>query len=409
MISKETESQLHDLYYTQGNFFGRDKLHALAKSRGIKVTYRDLLDWLSRQEVHQVYMRTTKTTNIQSTVLSRPHEQIGIDLIDMQNFQIDGYNYILTGIDLFSKKVYAVPMKSKAEKDVIPAMKKLLKQVGTVKSIRSDRGSEFVSAKFKQLLKDNNIVQLLSKAAAPQSNGNIERTNGIIKRMIRMSMKVKGDTFNWAKELSNLINNYNSSMNTVTKQIPNQLDKLNINDKKLRAQDRKLLDNVKGKISKSVLSKREGLEKKFEKGDRVRIKLDAEDRPRSGELWSKQIYTIYQAVKPTSAYSSPWYRLKDQTGAIVGTRYYTNDLQKIGSVQNAIDEPEKYEISKIVRPLMRDGEPHLEIAWKGYRSASSNTIEPRANILKDAPKLLKHWEAEHEVKWYKNGRFAWNE
>ena len=203
MISKESESQLHDLYYTQGNFFGRDKLHALAKSRGIKVTYRDLLDWLSRQEVHQVYMRTTKTTNIQSTVLSRPHEQIGIDLIDMQNFEIDGYNYILTGIDLFSKKAYAIPMKSKAEKDMIPAMKKMLTQIGAVKSIRSDNGSEFISAKFKKLLKDNNITQLLSKPAAPQSNGTIERTNGIIKRMIRMSMKVKGDTFNWGKELSN--------------------------------------------------------------------------------------------------------------------------------------------------------------------------------------------------------------
>ena len=88
---------------------------------------------------------------LQSTVLNKPHEQIGIDLIDMSNYLYDNYKYILTGIDLFSKKANGLALKDKSQKEINKAIKEIIKE-SQPKSIRSDNGSEFISKDFKKIL-----------------------------------------------------------------------------------------------------------------------------------------------------------------------------------------------------------------------------------------------------------------
>jgi len=73
-------------------------------------------NWLAKQELHQRFQQANKTKDIQHTVLEDPHKQIGIDLVDMQNYEYDGYKYILTAIDLFSKKAYAIALRDKEAK-----------------------------------------------------------------------------------------------------------------------------------------------------------------------------------------------------------------------------------------------------------------------------------------------------
>ena len=130
--------------------------------------------------LHQLYMPSEESKELQSTVLNKPHEQIGIDLRDMSNYNFDNYKYILKAIDLYSKKSYARALKDKSQKEINKAIKEILKE-SQPKSIRSDNGSEFISKDFKKILHDNNIKQVLSTPGLPQSNGNIERFNGILK------------------------------------------------------------------------------------------------------------------------------------------------------------------------------------------------------------------------------------
>jgi IS30 family transposase len=56
----------------------------------------------------------------------------------------DGYSYIVTCIDVFSRKGYAVPMKTKSKIDVINAFKFIFKS-NKPDYITSDKGSEFMS------------------------------------------------------------------------------------------------------------------------------------------------------------------------------------------------------------------------------------------------------------------------
>ena len=92
-------------------------------------------------------MPSEESKELQSTVLNKPHEQIGIDFIDISNYNYDNYKYILTTIDLFSKKAYSKALKDKSQKEINKAIKQIFKEYKP-KSIRSDNGSEFISKEF---------------------------------------------------------------------------------------------------------------------------------------------------------------------------------------------------------------------------------------------------------------------
>ncbi len=397
-ISALAEKQLFDLYYKQHNYFGRDKLYKLCVSKKIDISRRQVLDWLNKQEIHQLHAPTFLSTNIQHTILKKPGKQIGIDLIDMQNYVNDGYHYILTGIDLFSKKAYARPLKNKTGKATAQAMQNIIKKdIKSVSSIRSDNGSEFISEEFKSMLAKNKIRQVLSLPGKPQSNGNIERFNSTLKRLLRMAMR-STQSNDWPNLLKVIIENYNNTEARVTGQVPNKLDK---------SEDKGILSEVKNNISKSVLSKRDKDIVKFKPGDKVRIKLDEDDRERSGETFSKQIYTVDKIQRPKSTVSSAAYVLKLQ-GKVIKQKFYNNDLLLIPVVHNSIDEPEKYEVSKIVRPVTHNKKPAYLIKWLNYPN-SENTIEPRDQLLDDIPKLVEQYEKKHNVKFHKDGKFTYEE
>ena len=103
----------------------------------------------------------------------------------------------------------------------------------------------FIDNKFKSILEDNNIKQILSLAHKPQSNENIENFNKTLKKLIKMYLyneKIK----NWPDILPELINNYNYSYNFATKEAPDYIIKeyndihnnIKTNNLKQRTQDK---------------------------------------------------------------------------------------------------------------------------------------------------------------------------
>jgi len=226
LLSAEQEDILYDLYYNKSFTFGRDRLYKYLQEHypKEKISRRMVYNWLAKQELHQRFQQSNKTKDIQHTVLEDPHKQIGIDLVDMQNYEYDGYKYILTAIDLFSKKAYAIALRDKEAKTVTKAMEILIKnEIHYVSSIRSDNGSEFIAQDFKDLLDKYEIKQVLSLAGKPQSNGQIENFNKTLKRALIIGMKINknGD---WVSLLPRVVNNFNESIHYTTKRKPNDLD-----------------------------------------------------------------------------------------------------------------------------------------------------------------------------------------
>ena len=329
-ISLETVEKLNNLYYEQKNFFGRDRLYKLALSRNIDVTRAQVMEWLKSQELYQRFKRTEASTTVKATVLKHPNIQIGIDLIDMQNKQYKGYNYILTAIDLFSKKAFACAMKNKTDGETAKCMKKILKQTSgssQIKSIRSDNGPEFKGSMFTKLIKEKNIKHIFSLPYKPQSNGNIERFNGTLKRLINQVLKYNNSQ-DWVSVLDELVDNYNNTIHDTTKITPNDVDDADL--KQIRSRIKKKVEN---KMHEADI---------LNVGDKVRIKvIDQKD----GTNWSRQLYTIAQVYRPRKSVSKVQYVLEGDN-----KKYYYNDLQKIVEINNSFDEEKQYEISKIVKP-----------------------------------------------------------
>ena len=87
----------------------------------VKVSRRQVWDWLKSREIHQLNNKHQRTKNIKSTLLNAPYRVLAIDLVDLQNFEKNGYNYLFNGVDLFSRFVYSIPMKTKLDKSALEA------------------------------------------------------------------------------------------------------------------------------------------------------------------------------------------------------------------------------------------------------------------------------------------------
>jgi transposase InsO family protein len=373
-LLKEQRELLRHIYYDEKFMFGRDKLFAYISANFplYEITRRQIQLWLNEQEIHQLYYKPKKrqTTNI--VKYTKANQAIAIDLIDLTAREINGFCWIFTAIDLYSRKAYAEAMKNKEAKTVLNTFKKLHNKIDNFAVLRSDNDTNFTSNIFKQYIKENGIHHIFSKPYTPQSNGCIERFNGTLKRMIFKVIKLGNNE--WNKYLQILVENYNKSQHRITKNIPaTNESKANIGGVEK--------EKTKNKILKI--------------GQQVR-KLENQDNPdhyKGKETYSKKIYIITSVFKSRKYNTATQYTINDETGK----KYFLSDLLAINTVHHKIQE--EYKVSKLIRPLVTNGKRFYVVKWAGYKNT---TIEPRRVLIKDIPKIVKRFEERNAVKWQKN-------
>src|SRR2546428_14120488 len=109
---------LSEIYYNPSNPAGYGGVSALSKESGIAL--KSVEEWLKKQSAYTLHKPARKR------YMTRPYRTSGInhlwqvDLADMQPYakDNDGYRYIMTVIDVFSRKGWAEPIKTKKFVDV---------------------------------------------------------------------------------------------------------------------------------------------------------------------------------------------------------------------------------------------------------------------------------------------------
>ncbi|KAK8694819.1 hypothetical protein V6N13_072363 [Hibiscus sabdariffa] len=102
-----------------------------------------------------------------------------------------GYQYFITFTDDFSRYgyIYLMRHKSKALEKFKEFKNEVQNQHGkSIKALRSDRGGEYLSQDFDELLKECGIVSQLTPPGKPQWNGVSERSNRTLLDMVRSMM-----------------------------------------------------------------------------------------------------------------------------------------------------------------------------------------------------------------------------
>jgi len=381
-LTKEHLQILNKEFYDNLNFFGRDKLFNMLRTKygDESPSRRQISDWLSQQEVNQLYAPSKGTAKTFKSSMTTPNKILAMDLVNMEKFQVRGYKYLFNAVDMSSRYNYSVALKNKTDAEVLNGFKKIYNKSKT-HAVRSDNGSEFINKKFTDYLEKNGIKQILGEAGKPQSNGLIERANATIKELIQKSIEIN-PKFDWVQNLDKLIENINNSNHRITGYTPNEIQNAFKNDDNIvleSARDKELKIK-KGNISKEV----------FEKGDLVRLHQPSD---KTRQVWSNEIYEIERVYKPKKSYSVYEYKVEG-----LKDRFKEEELLKVvGDPQNKIEKVQKFVISKLVKPVIKDNKEYYEVQWKGYRET---TLEPRDALLEDVPKMVNLYEKKNNIKFY---------
>jgi len=291
-------------YYAKGVVVGRDILYDHLKRFHPNVfDSRDAIgDWLKHQEVNQLFQKQKKPKVVSSFVPISPFHSLSLDLIDKtntpglilnsKNMVVGKYTFILIIVDNFSRYMWAYPLKRKTTEVAAEAIRDFFNDLQTnwflpprtIKYIQMDNGSEF-KKEFMQAIRNEGIKINKTIPYMPQSNSIVERSNGIIKRIINKLIYIHDDKryYKWADYLDQAVQIYNSTINSSTKRTPNSAIMMNHVD-----EFNEIISNVKEKSLKPA-----PFQSNYALGQKVRLripkgKLDKFDKPN----WSDEIYII---------------------------------------------------------------------------------------------------------------------
>ena len=193
---------------------GQDKLYRQIHEKYVGISRQDVMNFLKQQESWQLWAKVVKNKVSYPIVAKHPNHIWQMDLIVFENTPDQGYKYILTIIDLFSKFLRAYPLKNK-EAETIEAQLRSVFSTIKPRILQNDNGSEFTNNLVVNLMKEKGIRQAFSKAYTPQSQEQIERVNQTIKGLLYRNFIQTGRK-KWVNALPLVVENLNQSIHSTT-------------------------------------------------------------------------------------------------------------------------------------------------------------------------------------------------
>ncbi|KAK0572613.1 hypothetical protein LWI29_034271 [Acer saccharum] len=129
---------------------------------------------------------------LQSITSPWPFAMWGIDLIGPMPTATGGAKHAIVAMDYFTKWVDAEPLVHITEANTISFVKKnILYRFGIPNTIITDNGTQFDGRKFRELCEKYGINNYYASPAHPQTNGQIEAVNKIIKHNLKAKLATK--------------------------------------------------------------------------------------------------------------------------------------------------------------------------------------------------------------------------
>ena len=132
----------------------------------------------------------------------------------------EGYDTVLVVIDRLTKMSHFIPCKKSldARQFATLFLKEIVRLHGIPRDVITDRGSLFTSDLWKKTTEKLGIERRLSTAFHPQTDGQTERTNGILDQYLRVYVNYQQD--NWNELLPMAEFAYNNSYQETIKTTP---------------------------------------------------------------------------------------------------------------------------------------------------------------------------------------------
>lgn len=307
--------------------------------------------WLSSQDTYTLHRKVVKKFKRRKVIVSGMEDQLQADLIDMSKFKRsnDGYSLILSIIDVFSKKAWAVPLKTKSGIEVSEAFSNLLKkQLKNFRVLQVDKGREFLNKHVKDILQKYD-VDLFTTENEDIKASVVERWNQTIQNKIYRWFTKTGNK-RWIEILPKLTDSYNSTPHSATKIAPNDVSYENE-------------ELVWNRLYQSPIKKPH--KAMYKLGDTVRIAKHRTIFEKGYTAnWSVEIFTVTDILNT----NPPTYRIEDGYGKEILGTFYREELQKVDVVDHFI-------IEQIVRKRKSGDHTEYLVKWKDYPSKYNSWIK----------------------------------
>jgi len=209
MTEEDNAEILHRIYYDPSHPAAFGGAGRLSKASGIALPAEE--QWLQGQSSYTIHRPARKRG-----YLTRKCRVGGIDhlwqadLADMQaesRFN-DGYKYILTVVDVFSRHGWAEPLKSKSPTHIKPAFSKIFRQGRKCIQLQTDQGTELESRTMQGFWEANRIEQYSVKSQFKAAL--VERFNRTLKAKM-FNYFTHANTRRWLEFLPKLVEGYNKA------------------------------------------------------------------------------------------------------------------------------------------------------------------------------------------------------
>ena len=278
------ENTLTQLYADQdfSTGSGQQSLYFKVRDKYLNIKRNDVAEFLKRQPAFQMTRRVRHHIN-KPIRASEENERWAIDLIDTGEDYVDnGFRYLLTCVDYFSRYVWAEAIRNKTAIAVRDAMDIIVHRAGDTYPhiIQKDNGTEF-QGELNDWMTQHNIKPINTLSYTPTANGLIENMNGQLRKILREFM-LRNNNLHWRQYLQQACDVKNSQRNGTTKQFPNKLwraghpnNNMPVNVGNIPLND---IQRIRAKRNTDARIRREIAKNKaplYRNGDIVRVKMTA--------------------------------------------------------------------------------------------------------------------------------------
>jgi len=353
-MSDAVQEYLKNIYFdpkTPASFSGLEKIWTHIKTDPNKppeVTKEKLKQWLEKQETYQVFTRPPRKYDTEAIIV----ESIG-EICDADILQLPGdspklnknFKFLLAVIDLFSRKVWAKLLKTKASSETAKAFEEILNDGLVCQNLRTDAGGEFKGHKFQEMLKKKKIRHTIAYGAVKANY--IERWNRTFQDKLYRWM-YENNTRVFVNIIPKLVQSYNDTVHSTTGFAPNKVTPEN----SMELYERVYIPL----LNKKAASKRNYA---FRVGQLVRLSL-FKDKFKRGytQNYSEEVFKIHSRIPSHPAR----YKITDLKNEKVSGSFYEQELKAV----NARDDSEiNWKIEKVLNTRKIKGRKYSLIKWKG--------------------------------------------
>lgn len=290
-----------------------------AKAELPKLSRKVIKDFVENQQLQQT---TTKSQFKGYFRIVAPPRSFQMDIFFMNSYKKSNKFFaFLILVDVLSRKMFIEPLKDKTMTSKLVAIKKVVNEIGNIRSIYTD--DEFNKKNIKDYLESKNIrfssvVSNEEHLSKGNKLGIVDVATRTIKRYIKRYMLSK-DTTKFDDVLDDLVENYNTTKHTsLRNKTPEEV-----------------YDNTteQDKILKDATEHNAELEKRvdLEIGDYVRKSVSKGKFEKEKQSFSNEVYVVFDKV----GYK---YKLIDENGRDVDGVYKYTELLKVDGEKLGVDD-----------------------------------------------------------------------